>query len=841
MGQHAGRRWDVALSFAGAQRAYVEQVAQALKARGVRCFYDADEQTELWGKHLAEELPRIYARESAAVVVFLSADYAGRDWTRLERRAAFSRAVAEAGVYVLPARFDDSELPGLLPDVGTIDLRRYTPAQFADLIVKKLAGLAASASAPGGTGRGPAGAVRVKEADPRRLGVHAAISVPGAPDEILPQYVPRDVDAAESGVRARVAAAAERGGFVLLVGGSSVGKTRCAAEAVKHCCRTGGWCARPARDELTSLAAAPFPRMVVWLDELQDYLDGEHGVTGAVIRALLNHRAVIIGTLWPDRYVAYTSVRTPGGADPRARERQVLDLADVVRIAPAFSPAEQDRARAAADRDPRLAVALEAAGYGLTQTLAAAPQLVARWEDAQTVSPYAWAVLTAALDAARLGARAPLSAGFLRVAAVDYCTSQQQAEAPDDWFEQAVAYATTKLHGAAAALRPAGAGMGQIAGYAAADYLIQHATRERRDASVPASAWDAALRHIRDLDDTARLAWEASVAGRLEHVEKAFERAFSEEAYTVAAELASCLGEAGREDRAIQLLETTIAAAEASQAVPAADLMDMRRLLAWHVGEKIGGHGNPRQAAEIARHLVRESTAVHGPDHRVTLDARTSLARQVGAAGNPRQALTMARESDAAATAALGADDRTTLSARFEVALWTADVDGAAAGAERFTELIQQAERLDPPPRSLIADSMVNLARLLSDIGDHTRAVQVSEDAIGLGQQLWGATHARVLWMRLGQAGVVGSAGDPQAAADLSRRLADECAEVLGETHQTTLDARHAVAHWTAASGDHRTAEQRYEALLADLARILGVDHQLTQQCRTELAEIKRT
>src|SRR6266568_7885574 len=161
-------RWDVALSFAGAQRDYVGQVAEALRARGVRCFYDADEQIELWGRYLAEELPRIYARESAAVVVFISADYAGRDWTRLERRAAFSRAVAEAGVYVLPARFDDSELPGLLPDVVTIDLRRYTPAQFADLVVEKLADLAASPSPPGGTDRSPAGAVRVEEPGPRR-------------------------------------------------------------------------------------------------------------------------------------------------------------------------------------------------------------------------------------------------------------------------------------------------------------------------------------------------------------------------------------------------------------------------------------------------------------------------------------------------------------------------------------------------------------------------------------------------------------------------------------------------------------------------------------------------
>src|SRR5262249_12092969 len=81
-------------------------------------------------------------------------------------------------------------------------------------------------------------------------------------------------------------------------------------------------------------------------------------------------------------------------------------------------------------RDPRLQVALESAGYGLTQTLAAAPQLVARWEDAQTAAPYAGAVLTAALDVARLGARAPLSAEFLRAAAVDYCTSSQPAEAP---------------------------------------------------------------------------------------------------------------------------------------------------------------------------------------------------------------------------------------------------------------------------------------------------------------------------------------------------------------------------------------------------------------------------
>jgi hypothetical protein len=303
--------------------------------------------------------------------------------------------------------------------------------------------------------------VRVGEASLRLLGVHAAISVPGVPDEVPPEYVPRDVDAAEFGVRAQVAAAAQRGGFVLLVGGSSVGKTRCAAETVKALL-PDWWLVHPADPaEVAALAQAPPPRTVMWLDELQRYLDGEHGLTGGVMRALLRTPGpvVIIGTLWPDRYSAYTAVPSPGGADPYGREREVLDLAAVVRIGPAFSPAEQDRARAAAAGDRRLALALGAGEYGLTQRLAAAPQLVARWQDAQDADPYAWAVLTAALDAARLGARAPLSPGLLRAAAPGYCTSAQQAEAPANWFERALAYATEKLHGAAAALAPAGAGM----------------------------------------------------------------------------------------------------------------------------------------------------------------------------------------------------------------------------------------------------------------------------------------------------------------------------------------------------------------------------------------------
>ena len=97
----------------------------------------------------------IYGEQAAAVVVFVSAEYAARDWTRLERRAALTRAVRERREYVLPARFDDTPLPGLLPDMVAVDLRSHTPQQFAAMIAAKLAALGITAPALGCGEPGP--------------------------------------------------------------------------------------------------------------------------------------------------------------------------------------------------------------------------------------------------------------------------------------------------------------------------------------------------------------------------------------------------------------------------------------------------------------------------------------------------------------------------------------------------------------------------------------------------------------------------------------------------------------------------------------------------------------
>ena len=132
------RKYEVALSFAGEQRPYVEEVARALQSRGVSVFYDEFEMVRLWGTHLAEELQSVYEGRASLAVMFISAAYVEKMWPRHERRAILSRAVEERGEYVLPVRFDDSEVPGLSKDLVYLRAENLSPAELAAMITEKL-------------------------------------------------------------------------------------------------------------------------------------------------------------------------------------------------------------------------------------------------------------------------------------------------------------------------------------------------------------------------------------------------------------------------------------------------------------------------------------------------------------------------------------------------------------------------------------------------------------------------------------------------------------------------------------------------------------------------------
>jgi hypothetical protein len=131
-------KYDVCLSFAGEDRPYVDEVARHLTELGVSRFYDTDEQADLWGKNLVEHLDQIYRHDSRFCVMFISEAYARKMWTKHERQSAFDRALTSDTEYVLPVRFDDTEIPALRVGTGYLDLRSRTPRELAEMIAKKV-------------------------------------------------------------------------------------------------------------------------------------------------------------------------------------------------------------------------------------------------------------------------------------------------------------------------------------------------------------------------------------------------------------------------------------------------------------------------------------------------------------------------------------------------------------------------------------------------------------------------------------------------------------------------------------------------------------------------------
>jgi hypothetical protein len=117
-------KYDVALSFAGEQRTEVELVASCLKAANLNVFYDDYEKSNLWGKDLYVHLSDVYQNQARYCIIFASKEYQQKNWTNHERQSAQARALSEKGnEYILPVRFDDTDIPGLPRTIGYLDFR----------------------------------------------------------------------------------------------------------------------------------------------------------------------------------------------------------------------------------------------------------------------------------------------------------------------------------------------------------------------------------------------------------------------------------------------------------------------------------------------------------------------------------------------------------------------------------------------------------------------------------------------------------------------------------------------------------------------------------------------
>ncbi len=128
--------YDVALSFAGEDREYVNLIAHKLKENGVTIFYDNFEKAKLWGKDLIEHFS--YSKKAKYVIIFCSKHYLQKAWCKIEYRSAMTRLLSGEFYSILPIVLDDVELPQILLGTGYLKKKDETTDSICDLFIEKL-------------------------------------------------------------------------------------------------------------------------------------------------------------------------------------------------------------------------------------------------------------------------------------------------------------------------------------------------------------------------------------------------------------------------------------------------------------------------------------------------------------------------------------------------------------------------------------------------------------------------------------------------------------------------------------------------------------------------------
>ena len=370
---------------------------------------------------------------------------------------------------------------------------------------------------------------------PVELGVHKVIDA--GP---MPAYVRRPHDEL---LRAVLDPAVPASRLVVVRGGSSTGKSRAAYEAVAD--QLAGWRLdyplNPAALKERLDAGIP-ARTVLWLGELRQYADADGGaeVLGRLADLIQGEGRLLITTVWPEQWNAYTAAARPGlktgPADPAGTAGRLLEplpeltgrdpaaidpvRGGVIDVPPQFTAADLEAV--ARTGDPVLAktaAAAASAGHDeqVTQYLAGVPDLLDRYEGSGG-DPYGQAVITAAMDAVRLGHASPLPAALIQEAAVGYLTGPQRTTSIESWRDTALAWAAEELKGAVRALQPVPPPSGTgVAGYQVADYLDQYGRHTRQDQLGPPSLWDALTVRTASASDLTRLGQAARDRGLYRH------------------------------------------------------------------------------------------------------------------------------------------------------------------------------------------------------------------------------------------------------------------------------------------------------------------------------------
>lgn len=374
---------------------------------------------------------------------------------------------------------------------------------------------------------------------PARLEVHSAADVAGVgPDQsstLQPELTPYLLRSHDAKIRTVLSAVLAGGPsrLVMLTGESSTGKTRALYEALVTVA-PGAPVLHPAsaQDLLSLLDSGQVrPGCVLWLNEAQRFLYGADGEKAAArLHLALNTSTGIaaVGTLWTEPYWNELTVTAAGNPHGQARAL-LLHPGFAVRLAVPAQLQGYDMTRwqklAASSGDSRLRNALFAADDEgrVIQHLSGGPELV----EAYLAGPGAFfthrehALLTAALDARRLGHRGPLSADLLSHAADGGLHARHRSPEPD-WAAHDLRALTTgqradgsrnDVRNTLKALTAVYPASGAEPRYEPADYLDQHTRRSRADQHGTPALWSALIKYTPTPDDQDFLAREAWARG----------------------------------------------------------------------------------------------------------------------------------------------------------------------------------------------------------------------------------------------------------------------------------------------------------------------------------------
>ncbi|GIH27141.1 hypothetical protein Aph01nite_54510 [Acrocarpospora phusangensis] len=300
--------------------------------------------------------------------------------------------------------------------------------------------------------------------------------------------------------------------FVVIIGDSKAGKTRMAAEAIRRHFRSRKLIYPRSGEAIAALldSGVDFAHSVVWLDELQRFLDhdGLERLLGRLDGPDAPAEVTILATIRADVFAGY--LPKDGLDSPYVR---VLDQALLVPLDVMFSEAERDRTAAVYD-DPHLLAALDE--HGLAEYLAAGPDLMRRLEEGLVWQPVGAVVVMVAVDWSRAGMGRPIPPHLLDPLVAHYAGALGIPVPDRQELGKALAWAREPVYAASSLLS------NTSDGYAVFDYVIDHA-EERIGTTVQDSVWTSALEEVQDGDEALRIGMAAYIQGRIDIAVQAFE------------------------------------------------------------------------------------------------------------------------------------------------------------------------------------------------------------------------------------------------------------------------------------------------------------------------------